>query len=585
MPDVSLTPEDIEALRKYRADQNYQKLNGGPVIQAPAGMSQEKLNAPLPEVAPPPVDEAAVRAQWESDKARQKQFGGPEIPMPDAIKAIEGQKLVDQTNKLAEEMKRRTFEDSLYAQGEASVKAQNQAKQARPTQPRAAGAGAGYAQPSEQFVGTNPVYRNTPEAQAAYGMLQQGQANQLKGFENMSRAQLEEARNMAAEQAKQNAQLRKVLGSQQLEREAAKNEEADQLEKLRSAVNDQARVANPDPAEYWGGLGFLGSILMIAADSVDKAQAVNLNRPAENYVEKGIDRSLKLQEAAYNRAKDKTELQNTLYNQLRRKNMDAEQARQAYKAAKMEEASTYLQDTAAKTGDKKLAASLQMQSGQLTQEAARNWFDAYGKMPQGGMGKYVRPQVGGSAASVLDPRRKQLVLDGKLDVSALSPAERKEFDAQLETQKKMKSVKEDDKTDSTSAGIKKDIADYNTAIDGINNAIKRSPGTFEAGLSKIPFIGPWLAPEVQKEQDRATAIHAPIYVKTHGAINEHDKPEVPLQVVGRGLSHASRVEAMREYRDNLVKKRDGLAAVLDPKAVSKFNTRRSQEEDRSKVGK
>ena len=101
-------------------------------------------------------------------------------------------------------------------------------------------------------------------------------------------------------------------------------------------------------------------------------------RQAENYVEKGIDRSLKLQEAAYNRAKDKTELQNTLYNQLRRKNMDAEQARQAYKAAKMEEASTYLQDTAAKTGDKKLAASLQMQSGQLTQEAARNWFDAYG---------------------------------------------------------------------------------------------------------------------------------------------------------------------------------------------------------------
>lgn len=245
------------------------------------------------------------------------------------------------------------------------------------------------------FAQQGAVYRGTPEQNQFIGNILGANADRIQAQGELSAAEMQNQQKLNSVADIEALKARKANQRQAVldEMEAADMAEAHQA--VRAAVDKHASLAAPDPAKYWGGLGFAGSVGMIIADSMERMGSRMQGAAPANLIEQGIERSLRQQEAAISKAKgDITEAQG-LYAQMRQSGMDKEHAFQAAKARRMEDAAGLIESYQRQARLPQVKAQLATQAADLRERAGTVSLELSKNIMGQGMGQMVAASGGG----------------------------------------------------------------------------------------------------------------------------------------------------------------------------------------------
>lgn len=244
------------------------------------------------------------------------------------------------------------------------------------------------------FEQAGNYYRGTPEQKQAIMGVLGANADRIQAQGDASAAELQHLERINSAADIEALKARKANQAQGIIDEMEASDRAEANQAVREAIDKHASMAAPDPAKYWGGLGFAGSVGMILADSLDRIGSSMKGEKPSNLIERGIERSLQQQQAALDKSRaDITQAQG-LYAQMRQSGMDKEHAFQAAKARRMEDAAGIIDSYQRQARLPQVKQQLAMQAADLRERAGASFLQLSESIAGQGKGRQVAAQGG-----------------------------------------------------------------------------------------------------------------------------------------------------------------------------------------------
>jgi hypothetical protein len=346
------------------------------------------------------------------------------------------------------------------------------------------------------------------------------------------------------------------------EMEAVDRAEANQA--VREAIDKHASMAAPDPAKYWGGLGFAGSVGMILADSLDRIGSSMKGEKPSNLIERGIERSLQQQQAALDKSRaDITQAQG-LYAQMRQSGMDKEHAFQAAKARRMEDAAGIIDSYQRQARLPQVKQQLAMQAADLRERAGASFLQLSESIAGQGKGRQVAASGGGLDYSAAERMLKM-----------------RKLQAEVQQEENKAAGNEDRPLSDTEIKVKEKLANIRNTRAQMKKAIGLIPSQSQHRLANAS--GGWLVGEDgQRFLNKAKPIVAAGVNELSGASYGKDEwGNVWNDHIGNTTDPVKIRAAMEEKDAELAAKEANYAGMLPGKRVVEYNSRVGQENTRN----
>jgi len=438
------------------------------------------------------------------------------------------------------------------------------------------------------FEQAGTYYRGTPEQKQAIMGVLGANADRIQAQGDASAAELQHLERINSAADIEALKARKANQAQGIidEMEAVDRDQAHQA--VREAIDKHASMAAPDPARYWGGLGFAGSVGMILADSLDRIGSSMKGEKPSNLIERGIERSLQQQQAALDKSRaDITQAQG-LYAQMRQSGMDKEHAFQAAKARRMEDAAGIIDSYQRQARLPQVKQQLAMQAADLRERAGASFLQLSESIAGQGKGRQVAATSGTPIYAGGDLKQRKAMAE-----VLKAEAEARKTDAESQQAANKARGLSGDMPTETEVKIKRDIAETEATIERLKRLRDNAPTPeslvltpmAESYFSRLPGLQvPESVHAAASWKAEAGGLLAEEMKKTSGTVFTPKEMEIKEKdIFGHNTSPEVRRSSLNRHISAAQKRLEASRAMLPTVEVNKHEARLSTEGARTNL--
>ena len=552
----------------------------GPVLPSGGRMAPDPMQTPPIQAADLPPAQAPTPANAAPVTASQFMEGVQAAPTgPAPLPGLQGLRPLNPAEKAADDARLFAQRDAFARQKAAQQAAIDKARGGAvavgaPGQPGGGlGRVIGYAPGTPaHFEQAGNYYRGTPEQKQAIMGVLGANTDRIQAQGELSAAELA---NMERINSAADIEALKARKANQQQAVLEQMDEVDRYEAnqaVREAIGKHAQLAAPDPAKYWGGLGFAGTVGMLIADSMDRIGSGMKGEKPSNLIERGIERSLQQQQAAIDKAKGDITQAQGLYAQMRQSGMDKEHAFQAAKARRMEDAAGIIDSYQRQARLPQVKAQLANQAADLRERAGMSFLQLSESIAGQGKGRQVAAQGGAPIYAGGDLKQRK----------AMAEVLKAEAEAGIASRKATGEVVDLDKTQ---VDLQKEIAQRDATIKQLDRLIETAPETSDTYGSKLPVIGGWLTGRKAAEwQNEAGGVLAKRMKEVSGAAFSEKELEMQKRYLfGHTNERGTIQQSLQRMKEEAKAERAAIAANLSAGQVSGYQKRVGTESTRLKL--